>query len=78
MISSQALTVSGVASMRRFSPFHAARYTQTATATTTALAKRAPAVVENLFARSCPWYRLAGLLLPLHPCTGPSKISQKV
>lgn len=72
---SQALTESGVASMRRFSPFQAARYTRTATATTTELADGTPAVVENLLRDLA---RGVGLQDYFFPYTDPSKISQKV
>ena len=72
---SQALTESGMASMRRFLPFQAARYTRTATATTTELAERTPAVVENLLRDLA---RGVGLQDYFFPYTNPSKISQKV
>jgi hypothetical protein len=72
---SQALTESGVARMHRFSPFQAACYTRTATATTTELAERTPAVVEHLL---CDLARGIGLQDYFFPYSDPSELSQKV
>ena len=71
---SQALTESGALSMRRFSPFQAASYTRTDTATTTELAERTPTVVENLLRDLARGVGLQGYFFPY---TNPSEIFQK-
>lgn len=72
---SQALTESGVASMRRFSPFQAACYTRMATATTTELADRTPTIVEYLLRDLA---RGVGLQDYFFPYSDPTEIRQKV